>query len=156
MQQTQPLFRSGPMLVLVVAAAIVGHGWGNGPVPGGAVAAQGKSPWDGVYTDAQASRGETVYTASCAVCHGDDLSGSEMGPGLAGSSFLEFWDGLSLGDLYQVMSVSMPQDSPGSLEFSQYVDVIAYMLQKSEYPAGGDELPADEGGLGEVMIKAQQ
>ena len=61
-----------------------------------------------------------------------------MGPGLAGSSFLEFWDGLSLGDLYQVMSVSMPQDSPGSLEFSQYVDVIAYMLQKSEYPAGGD------------------
>lgn len=124
--------------------------------PVGTVAAQEQTAWDAVYTDAQASRGESVYTASCAVCHGDDLSGSEMGPGLAGASFLEFWDGLSLGDLYQVMSVSMPQDNPGSLETSEYVDVIAYMLQKSEYPSGDNELPADEAALGGVMIKAQQ
>ena len=135
---------------LLVVLAMIGQSWGAGPQSGGVVAAQGKTAWDGVYTDAQASRGESTYTASCAVCHGDDLSGSEMGPGLAGSSFLEFWDGLSLGDLYQVMNVSMPQDNPGSLEMSEYVDVIAYMLQRSEYPA------ADETALGEVMIKAQQ
>ena len=122
----------------------------------GDAAAQEKSTWSGVYTDAQASRGEAVYSASCAVCHGDDLAGNEMGPGLAGSSFLGFWDGLSLGDLFQVMSVSMPQDNPGSLETAQYVDVIAYMLQRSEFPPGGEELPADEAGLREVTIQAAE
>ena len=146
------------LVAIAIAAGMVwvGQGMVQGTLSGAALAVQDKTAWDGVYTDAQASRGESVYTASCAVCHGDDLAGSEMGPGLAGSSFLEFWDGLSLGDLYQVMSVSMPQDNPGSLDIAQYVDVIAYMLQKSEYPSGGEELPADEGGLGEVMIKAQQ
>ena len=133
--------------------------WGNGFTVGYAssgIAFQGKSTWNGVYTDAQASRGASVFSATCAVCHGDDLSGSEMGPGLAGGSFLEFWDGLSLGDLYQVMSISMPQDNPGSLEISQYVDVIAYMLQSSDFPSGDEELPADETGLREVTIQAQQ
>ncbi len=118
--------------------------------------AQEKLTWSGVYTDAQASRGEATFTSTCAVCHGEDLGGGEMGPGLAGSAFLEFWDGLSLGDLLLVMSVSMPQDNPGSLETAEYVDVIAYMLQKSEFPSGSEELPADEAGLGDVMIQAEQ
>ena len=122
----------------------------------GEESAQGKSTWSGIYTDAQASRGESVYRSSCAVCHGDDLAGSEMGPGLAGSAFLEFWDGLSLGDLLQVITISMPQDNPGSLETSEYVDVIAYMLQKSEFPTGSEELPEDQSGLGEFVISAQE
>lgn len=147
---------SAAAAALLIGLAMASQGWMSGSAFDTAVAARGQTAWDGVYTDAQASRGEGVYTASCAVCHGDDLSGSEMGPGLAGASFLEFWDGLSLGDLYQVMSISMPQDNPGSLELSEYVDVIAYMLQKSDYPTGADELPADEAALGQVMIEAQQ
>ena len=136
------------------AAAIVAGAWlaVAGVVPGG-VAAQEQSTWSGVYTGAQASRGESVYGSGCAVCHGDDLAGSEMGPGLAGSSFTSFWDGLSLGDLYQVMSVSMPQDNPGSLDVSEYVDVIAYMLQESEFPAGDAELTEDA--LGQITIQAE-
>ena len=124
---------------------------------GGPVAAQeGQSTWSGVYTDAQAARGEDVYNGSCAVCHGDDLAGSEMGPGLAGNSFLGFWDGLSLGDLFMVMSVSMPQDNPGSLDTAEYVDVIAYMLQRSDMPTGSEELPADQDGLRAVTIQAAE
>ena len=119
----------------------------------GRPAVQEQSTWSGVYTSGQASRGEGVYNSTCAVCHGDDLSGGEMGPGLAGNSFLSFWDGLSLGDLYQVMSVSMPQDNPGSLDAAQYVDVIAYMLQQSEFPNGDNELSEDA--LGDVTIQAQ-
>ena len=107
-----------------------------------------------MYTDAQAARGENVYYSSCAACHGDILTGGEMGPGLAGSSFMGFWEGLSLGDLYQVMSISMPQDNPGSLDTSEYVDVIAYMLQRSEFPAGSEELHED--GLSDVQIQATQ
>ncbi len=109
-----------------------------------------------MYTDAQAARGETVYNANCAVCHGDNLGGNEMGPELAGGSFVGFWDGLSLGDLFMVMSVSMPQDNPGSLGTSQYVDVIAYMLQRSEFPSGSAELPADQDGLRAVTIQATE
>ncbi len=124
---------------------------------GGRVAAQeGQTTWSGVYTDAQAARGERVYNSSCDSCHGDILTGGEMGPGLAGGSFMGFWDGLSLGDLYQVMSISMPQDNPGSLDTSEYVDVIAYMLQRSEFPAGSEELPADEDGLRAVTIQAEE
>ena len=137
------------------AAAAAVAAWqalGVGGFAGG-LAAQEQSTWSGVYTGAQASRGETVYNSSCAVCHGDDLAGGEMGPGLAGSSFISFWDGLSLGDLYMVMSVSMPQDNPGSLEVAEYVDVIAYMLQESEFPTGDAEL--SEEALGGITIQAQ-
>lgn len=130
-------------------------GWQGLPAgeAAGRPVAQEQSTWSGVYTSAQASRGEDVYHSSCGVCHGDDLSGGEMGPGLAGNSFLSFWDGLSLGDLYQVMSVSMPQDNPGSLDVAQYVDVIAYMLERSEFPTGDNELSEDA--LGDVTIQAQ-
>ena len=139
----------------LLLGTVVGlHGMPVSLASGAAV--QERSTWSGVYTEAQASRGQATFTATCAVCHGDDLGGGEMGPGLAGSAFLEFWDGLSLGDLLLVMSVSMPQDNPGSLETAEYVDVIAYMLQRSEFPSGSEELPADEASLGEVMIQAEE
>lgn len=138
-------------VVATVIAALAGWQAFAGGTAG--LAAQEQSTWSGVYTGAQASRGETLYNSSCAVCHGDDLAGSEMGPGLAGSSFLNFWEGLSLGDLYQVMSVSMPQDNPGSLDTAEYVDLIAYMLQESEMPAGDGELSEDA--LGGITIQAE-
>ena len=137
---------------LALAALVGWLGFTTGEAAG-RLEAQEQSTWSGVYTSAQASRGEEVYHSSCSVCHGDDLSGGEMGPGLAGNSFISFWDGLSLGDLYNVMSVSMPQDNPGSLDTAQYVDVIAYMLQESELPTGNGEL--SEGALGDVAIQAE-
>ena len=39
--------------------------------------------WDGAYSEAQARRGEPLYEQSCAECHGADLNGVEMAPGLA-------------------------------------------------------------------------
>ena len=35
----------------------------------------GRTVWSGVYSDAQAARGETEYVSRCAGCHRDDLSG---------------------------------------------------------------------------------
>src|SRR5688572_30453816 len=35
--------------------------------------------WQGVYTEAQATRGQSEYTAHCANCHRDDLSGYKIG-----------------------------------------------------------------------------
>ena len=112
--------------------------------------------WDGVYTEEQAARGQNVYTANCSFCHGEGLVGSEMAPVLTGSSFVKFWEGLSLGDLLSMMQTSMPQDSPGALSDQEYVDVLSYMLRMSEYPAGSTELPADGSGFEEIEIQTSR
>src|SRR5262249_10822653 len=59
-------------------------------------AQQPKSQWDGVYTEAQAKRGEGFYSQYCASCHGPDLAGGEMAPGLTGGEFASNWNDLSL------------------------------------------------------------
>src|SRR4249919_1036204 len=108
----------------------------------GTVAAQApKSQWDGVYTADQAKRGEPLYAQYCASCHGPDLSGGEMAPGLTGGEFASNWNDLSLGDLFERIRVSMPQNSTGSLSRQQNADILAYILSKASVPAGSTELP---------------
>ena len=36
--------------------------------------------WQGVYTEAQAKRGQSEYTTHCANCHRDDLTGYNEHP----------------------------------------------------------------------------
>jgi mono/diheme cytochrome c family protein len=108
----------------------------------GTVAAQGaKTQWDGVYTADQAKRGEGLYSQYCASCHGPDLTGGEMAPGLTGGEFQSNWNDLSLGELFERMRISMPQNAPGSLSRQQDADILAYVLFKGNYPAGQSELP---------------
>src|ERR1051325_9771675 len=46
---------------------------------------------DGIYTDQQAMRGQTLYEKRCATCHGANLAG-RTGPPLTGDDFLSDWD----------------------------------------------------------------
>ena len=109
----------------------------------GALSAQeAKSQWDGVYTPEQATRGETIYREQCSSCHGSDLFGSEMAPGLADDYFAANWNDLTLGDLFERIRISMPEDDPGSLSRQQNADVLAFILFKGKYPPGETELPA--------------
>jgi mono/diheme cytochrome c family protein len=108
---------------------------------GTVAAAQEKSQWEGVYSADQAKRGEPLYAQYCASCHGPDLAGGEMAPGLTGGEFSSNWNDLSLGDLFERIRVSMPQNSPGSLTRQQNADILAYMLSKANVPAGSAELP---------------
>ena len=105
--------------------------------------AQGKTTADGVYTEAQAARGETVYKSSCASCHQADLSGDGQTPALAGKDFNLDWIDQSLGDLFERTRISMPADKPGSLPPAAVADVIAFLLNKAKFPAGQTELPPD-------------
>jgi mono/diheme cytochrome c family protein len=105
--------------------------------------AQGKTTLDGVYTGAQAARGQQIYTDSCASCHGDDLSGGGQAPALAGKDFNVDWNGLAMSDLFDRTHGTMPADKPGTLTPTQTADVIAFLLQKGNFPAGQTELPAD-------------
>lgn len=111
------------------------------------VSAQGKTTLDGAYTDAQAKRGEAVYTRACAGCHQPDLSGDGQTPALAGKDFNLDWNDQSLGDLFERTRISMPADKPGSLPAADVADVIAFLLSKGQFPAGQAELPVDAAAL---------
>jgi mono/diheme cytochrome c family protein len=101
----------------------------------------GKTVWDGVYTEAQAQRGSAVYTKECSSCHGDDLAG--QGSRLMGDRFMRDWREDSVMSLFQRTKSVMPRRTPGSLTDAQYLDVIAYVLQENEFPAGTNELTTD-------------
>jgi mono/diheme cytochrome c family protein len=123
----------------------------------GTVAAQApKSQWDGIYTDEQAKRGEATYTEFCATCHGGDLSGGEMAPSLVGGEFASNWNDLSLGELFERMRISMPQNAPGSLSRQQDADILAFMLAKAGVPAGQTELPTQAEVLNGIKFIAQK
>ena len=115
-----------------------------------------KSVWDGVYTQEQANRGKALYSTECASCHGAELTGGEMAPGLAGGEFISGWDGLTVGDLFERIRISMPQDKPGSLGRQQAADIVAYILSFNKAPAGQTELPGDADQLKTVTIAPVQ
>ena len=107
---------------------------------------------DGVFTAAQARRGRQVYTENCESCHGPELEGGELAPSIAGSNFIVFWTELPVGSLFERIRVSMPEDGPGRLTDEEYTDVVAYLLDANDYPAGEQELPADKMALDMIMI----
>jgi mono/diheme cytochrome c family protein len=116
--------------------------------------AQTKSQWDGVYTADQAASGEKIYSEKCSSCHGAALGGGEMAPALAGQEFATNWNDLSLGDLFERMRISMPQDDPGSLTRQQNVEVLAFLLSRGGYPAGEAPLPTQTDALRQVKFLA--
>ena len=123
----------------------------------GTVAAQGaKSQWDGVYTEAQSQRGEALYGQYCASCHGPDLAGGEMAPGLTGGEFTANWNDLSLGDLYERIRISMPQSAPGSLTRQQNSDILSFVLRKMNIPVGTTELSTQTEVLKEIKFLASK
>src|SRR6186997_101524 len=70
---------------------------------------QAQSVNDGVYTGDQATRGQTVYRARCASCHGNNLEG-RTGPPLAGNDFIANWDTQPLLQLANKIGKTMPKD----------------------------------------------
>ena len=120
------------------------------------VTAQGPTVWDGVYTEAQARRGEPVYEAECSECHGPGMEGIDMAPALAGGDFVWIWDGLNLGDLFERIRISMPQADPTSVSRAQKAEILAYMLEMSGYPPGDTEISTRARDLERITFHALQ
>jgi len=118
------------------------------------IAAQSsRSVWDGVYTSEQAQRGEALYTRQCARCHGAQLTGGEAAPPLAGGEFLSNWNGLTVGDLFERVRVSMPADRPGQLTREQNADILAHILRTNQFPPGKLELEQQTEILKQIRIE---
>lgn len=132
-----------PLITVLALSAVVG-------------AQPTKSVWDGVYTEAQATRGRDLYSNECGSCHGPELTGGEMAPGLAGGEFLAGWDGLTMGDLFERIRISMPQNAPGSLSGAVNADILAFMLAANKFPAGAEELPKEAMILKNIKFEARK
>ena len=151
-------------------ANYVRNAWANdfGSVSAEAVAAvleglegvgQVVSVWDGVFTEAQAKRGQAVYPGPCGMCHGRRLNGApddpdmQSTPPLARAKFLRNWEGRSLATLFEYTRATMPESNPGSLTDEEFVDIIAYMLFVGRMPAGDNELQPDPRSLAHIVIQ---
>ena len=115
-----------------------------------------RSVWDGVYTSDQAKRGQARYTELCASCHGDMLEGGESSPPLAGGAFLANWNTLSMGDLFDRTRSTMPQNKPGSLSREANAEILAYVLNANQFPAGKEALPQASEVLKGIKIEADK
>ena len=104
------------------------------------IAVEGRQAGTPVYTAAQATAGAAVYQATCAGCHLPDLRGSFEAPPLSGANFMAAWRSRTSRDLLEFVQRSMP---PGrTLNADDYLDVVAYLLQRNGAPAGTTALTA--------------
>src|SRR5262245_37134792 len=94
---------------------------------------------DGVYTNAQAERGQAIYAKRCASCHGNTLNGAQAPP-LVGDVFVGNWRSEPLSALVGKIRNTMPADAPGELTADQSVDIVAHILKVGGFPAGATAL----------------
>ena len=117
-----------------------------------AKASTGRTVWDGVYTEEQATRGQTQYMQACASCHARDLRGGSTAPSLVEESFSFQWDAATVGELFVRIRTLMPSDRPNSLPAQSYRDIVAFILQSNKFPPGEKELDGDPDALRQIVI----
>ncbi|MGA3188314.1 MAG: cytochrome c [Bryobacteraceae bacterium] len=135
------------MKIAIVAALLIGIAFAQDTT---------RSVWDGVYTAEQASRGQSLYNQHCSSCHADTLTGGEMSPPLAGGEFMSNWNGLTLGDLFERIRTTMPQNKAGKLSREVNADITAYILNVNKFPAGKTELAHSAEFLKEIRIESEK
>ncbi len=111
-----------------------------------------KTAKDGIYTEEQSKRGQSVYQDKCSACHGDDLSGGGFAPALSADAFLAVWADKRLDALAAVIKDTMPADKPGSLSAEASTDLVAFLLKTNKFPAGQEPLASDPAALQLIVI----
>ena len=109
---------------------------------------------DGIYTDQQAMRGQSLYEKRCSACHGANLAG-RTGPPLAGEDFLSNWGTHPLLELANKIVKTMPRDDSDALTPQESADVLAYILQVGKFPSGRAELILNEDALKNVSFPVE-
>ena len=79
-----------------------------------------------------------------------------MSPGLVGGEFVWNWNGLSVGDLFERVRVSMPQGMPNSVSRQEKADILAFLFSANDFPAGDTELANRTGRLAGITFLAQK
>jgi S-disulfanyl-L-cysteine oxidoreductase SoxD len=103
-------------------------------------APEGLTTWSGVYTEDQAKNGAVAYAKHCSECHLEEMVGDGFAPPLKGPEFMNNWNALSVGDLFERIRVSMPPTSPGAVSAEEKAQIVAHILHAAGFPAGNTEL----------------
>jgi cytochrome c553 len=133
-----PVLISGLLLVVLFATVSQARPQGT---------PEHKSVWNGVYTDAEATRGQALYENLCVNCHGVALTGgASMGaPQLAGDKFMENWREATVEDLFLKIRNTMPrqgfQGNDKSLNDRETLDLISFIFKKNGFPTGPELNP---------------
>jgi mono/diheme cytochrome c family protein len=143
--------------LLAIGLVAVFAAYAGGAAPAARIDAKPmKTTQDGVYTDDQAKQGKAQYSQNCANCHMDDLSGSGQAVALVGDAFTQTWEGQTVDDLFELTYGTMPPDKPGQLSPDAILEVVAYLLQSNQFPAGKDELKNDRDALKNILITTKK
>jgi mono/diheme cytochrome c family protein len=101
----------------------------------------GPSISSGVFTEAQAKRGDAAYQASCSGCHGSDLRATDAeAVDLTGPAFRAKWNGKTLEERFETIRDTMPLGNANTLGDKTYMDILAFILQFNDVPPGNQEL----------------
>jgi mono/diheme cytochrome c family protein len=114
-----------------------------------------RTVWSGVYTEAQAARGQDSYREACGYCHRDNLTGggSEAGaPALIGPVFIFRWLDQPLADMFITIGTTMPENAPDTLTPQTVADIVSFLLKANDMPPGPVELPADVEALRRIVL----
>jgi cytochrome c1 len=104
-------------------------------------AAAGAAP-AGLFSQAQANRGRDTFRSMCTECH----TASEF----TDNAFKVKWARRTVGDLYEFIHTSMPDDAPGVLTEAQAIDLTAYILEANGFTSGSRQMqPA---GLNQISL----
>jgi mono/diheme cytochrome c family protein len=99
----------------------------------------------GVFTSAQAARGEETYMTICVACH---PAGTYTAP-----AFKTSWANRPLSDLFSLIKNTMPKVDPGTLSPEETAQVIAYILKSNGVPPGKTELSSELPALKIIRIE---
>ena len=86
----------------------------------------------GFYSLEQAVRGREAFRRVCGECHKTS--------DFRGRDFEWEWRRQTVWKFYIRLTMTMPEDDPGTLRPQTYADVIAYILQINDYASGTVEL----------------
>jgi mono/diheme cytochrome c family protein len=135
------------MIVLAVTTTPTrAQGRAGAQAPGAAAAAQpSRTVQDGVFSDAQATRGAALYTQRCAGCHGATLAGGTAPP-LEGAAFRSKFRQEPMSALFIKIRYTMPPaadaDAPARLTPEEGADLVAHVLKANGFPAGKTDFAA--------------
>ena len=127
------------------AAAAVGVVAGVVAMLGAAAQDGQRTIRDGVFSAAQAARGERLFESICMNCH-------EITEFTAAGAYLEEVEGKPLWETFEYIWAEMPEDEPGSLNPEDYADVLAYIFSIYGLPSGAAALPINRESLEAITI----